>query len=305
MPDPIKMDGASEVGIAACHGDIPRLASLVHATPSVLHDLDGVGRTPLHWAVVSGQTHMVKYLIGHWSADSLLSVQDMSGNTPLHLFRGPASILQLLHMGGARRPPELANAEGKLPLQVIAEFNGFTVADASTATESLLNELTVAGEWGRDTVARFSFLRHSPARRPPARVRPPFWANQLSTRDVIMCCVPHAYTLALCMLPFFSVLVLASVGLLVMIVGLFAVDDPRVTLGRLVAPPRQALHVLLALILLLVLQNTLALPTELMRRPWWALAHVLLQVITLGAYVGVVTLDPGFVRTLSTLPLAH
>ena len=50
----------------------------------------------------------------------VLATQDAAGDTPTHLFCGPMAVLQLLHLGGQRKPPrEVRNASGLLPSEAI------------------------------------------------------------------------------------------------------------------------------------------------------------------------------------------
>ena len=184
------MAGADEAGLAAYKGDIPLLAELLAAAnpQSLIARQDQSGRTVLHWAVAGRQVMAVKYLIGRWNADSLLSVQDVDGNTPYHLFVGPVDILKLLHNGGLHRPDaDVRNAKGQTPTEAIAESNELTPRDVAETTAHVIRTPI---KWDAEETALYSFLRGSTVRVPPAKRRPGLWLKELGLRDVLLGTVP-------------------------------------------------------------------------------------------------------------------
>lgn len=56
----VVLEPTCPVAVAAHRGDLPKLAALLYASPSLVTDQDRVGRTPLHWAVAGEQALVVK-----------------------------------------------------------------------------------------------------------------------------------------------------------------------------------------------------------------------------------------------------
>ena len=286
------------LGSAAFEGRIATLSTLLHARPHSVNMCDADrGRTALHWAVAGRRTSTVKYLIGRWSCDSLLGVQDAEGNTPLHLFCGPPAILLLLHSGGTCKPSlTVRNASGLSPVEAIALTHDYTAIEAQALLERALAAPPLTAQ---KQTALFSFLRLSPMRKPPARARPGLWTRQVTVRGLAISLLPNLLLIALFVIPWQSARWL----------GLFLVCAASAAAFRfggctrfgkelravLSVEPRLATQVLFALVLLLGLQNGLYFRTELAASPALACAHALCQAVTVATYVLVTTTDPGFV----------
>ena len=94
--------GQTAASLAARYGRPSGLGVLFRHDATLVNAPDGVGRTPLHWAVVSSHTPTVKYVLGRWEAE--LEPVDAEGCTPLHLLTSGNEILLLLFHGTPTRP---------------------------------------------------------------------------------------------------------------------------------------------------------------------------------------------------------
>ena len=295
--DPISM--AELASVHAHRGEISELGALLKSNPALLSTTDKFGRTVLHWAVAGGRTLTTKYLIGHWHADTLLAVQDESGDTPLHLFCGPMPILQLLHHGGLHTPPsDLQNAKGLKPIEAIAEANGYSPEDAVIG---LGRALKLPLKTDEATTTTFSFLRESPARVVPSRTRPRVWPTRLTTSSAVCGLTPLLLILSLGVLPFHISGSLLLITLFVILVcALVDYKWTARTLSKLWSyldnnDPTLAVLVLLTLLTLLFLQNWLGMATAFAVAPKLAACHLVCQAAALYSYLLTVTLDPSFV----------
>jgi ankyrin repeat protein len=83
--------------------------------------------TPLIYASVNGDFHMVKMLLKHGASPN---IQDELGNTALHansLETGRPNVTEILiHYGG---DPTITNHEGKTPLNIAIEDNNSKLID--------------------------------------------------------------------------------------------------------------------------------------------------------------------------------
>lgn len=293
------LEAMSEIGIAAFMGDIPSIAILLKDDPALVYTGDKNGRTPLHWAVAGKQVETVKYLIGRHGADRTLSTQDAAGDTPMHLFRGPHPIIQLLHGGGEHTPPlDVLNDKGLMPVESIARANGFTTSDAQAAIDGLMGS-SLDSQLSKESTQLFSFMRNSTRRTPPVQVRPAYWIYSLTMRDWLVATSPYATLLILAACkPATSAWGLGAL-FVAAVCGAWSAGGVHAFVRSIcklfMAGHRLALSVGLALALMLTLQNVLCLSHTLHTAPSFAILHVVCQCITLAAYAYVLTTDPGFV----------
>ena len=309
------LKSTADMSIAAYLGHTHVLAAALHASPAALMTSDETGSTLLHWAVAGGQVLTVKYLIGRWGADSLLSVVDDAGNTPLHRYCGPPSILVILSLGGLHKPPlDAKNHKRQAPIDAMADTQGCSVQEAQEACDRVLasaranalRESPATKRFGstssRETCSVLSFLRASPVRSPPRRVRPTPWMSRLRARHWFVGILPLAILLVAALLPLHSFLT----RLLPALLCATAFASWRCGgFGRALRTYARAMLdecgtalsilVLCGILLLLGLQNSLGLPTERQHAPIVVAAHLVLQLVVCAAYVAVVVCDPGFV----------
>ena len=108
-------EGETAASLAARYGRPAGLGGLFRADPFLVESIDGRGRTPLHWAVVSRHAPTVKYMLGRWEAS--LDAVDADGNTPLHRLCENESVavemMQALHA----LHPAAAGKKGKVRSQ--------------------------------------------------------------------------------------------------------------------------------------------------------------------------------------------
>ena len=165
-------EALSCVSLAARYGRPGALAVLFREDGALVESRDGLGRSPLHWAVCSKHLPTVKYMLGRWHAD--VHVVDRSGDSPLHLVGDQQDVLLMLYNGTATRPLlTLLNHAGQTPADA-AEAVGADTALALRDESWLLHARSGSGddrEW--------SFLLESPLRRPPRRTPPASWFERV------------------------------------------------------------------------------------------------------------------------------
>ena len=90
------------------------------ADPTLLHQKDKYGRSPLHWAVLSNSLEMVSLLIKYHAE---IEEKDAQGNTSLHIAAqyGLEKIVDLLIKSGASL--EAQNTFGSTPLHNAVDMN--------------------------------------------------------------------------------------------------------------------------------------------------------------------------------------
>lgn len=185
-------EGQNAASLAARYGRPASLGTLFRADASLVEATDELGRTPLHWAAVSGHVPSMKYVLGRWGAH--VEPVDAQGNTPLHLVGGSQEVLLLLVHGTATRPSlTRANKSGQTPAEAAAAAGAASIAELMRSPEDADPEL--GSEWLQRGGAQhdrrlFSFLVHSPMRTAPSRTLQPSWLQHASAADVIFALSP-------------------------------------------------------------------------------------------------------------------
>ena len=205
QPLRVRQDGQTAVSLAAFFGRASSLGALFRFDASLVGSTDALQRTPLHCAVIGGQTLTVKYLLGRWGAHAHLASVDAEGNTPLHLCRGPAELATLLIYGG-----ESKSAVGR------RNAAGLTAAEAALAA-GLAPDDAVLGAMdacNADRVDRriFAFLHSSLLRVAPAQQPPPPWPRRMDCRAIVLVSLPLALVLLLVARPLAAIVVGATLG---------------------------------------------------------------------------------------------
>lgn len=106
--------------LAACHGNLNGLSSLLKAHPKLIHKKDFImGYTALHWAAKLGRPDMVKYVI---SEGGDINCKSNMGYTPLHLAAASGHnqvIVQLIELYGANIHQR--DHSGKKPKDIVKD----------------------------------------------------------------------------------------------------------------------------------------------------------------------------------------
>ena len=185
--------GQTAASLAARYGRPSGLGVLFRHDATLVNACDGVGRTPLHWAVVSSHTPTVKYVLGRWEAE--LEPVDAEGCTPLHLLTAGNEILLLLFHGTPTRPSlTKTNKAGHTPSEAAAAAGAAHCAEMMRSPEGADADegSTWLTSWGSGHYERnlLSFMHRSPLRSPPARSVGPSWMVHATTSDVLFALVP-------------------------------------------------------------------------------------------------------------------
>eukprot|EP00967_Tisochrysis_lutea_P034941 scaffold41776_cov37-Tisochrysis_lutea.AAC.1 len=185
-----------ELLAAAAKGDCGKIGELLRADSSLLKRSDACGRTALHHAVAERQLVAVKYLVGRWDAGvCLLTAVDEGGNTPLHLIRGPKSMLVLLLHAGVSPPIDVPNVQGLVPSIAVAKAMGMQSEDAA----ALFEQFQQAKNLTRDEEELLAFLPSSPLRSRLRHSR--FWFMRLNKVDIRMTSAVLVVTALFCCHP--------------------------------------------------------------------------------------------------------
>ena len=197
-------DGMTAVSLAAQYGRPAALGAFFRADAALVEASDGVGRTPLHWAVLSRHPPTVKYILGRWGAN--VTAVDDKGCQPLHLCCGPPEVLLLLYHGTAHTPSlSVTNARGERPAEAVASAGGdealvCLLRDAAT----VLSDGTDAdggGASGRSRLLHlsraearlFAFMPDSPQRLAPRPLAARPWPLRLSAPEALGLPLPFAF----------------------------------------------------------------------------------------------------------------
>ena len=99
------------------HGALTRIDRLLRACPFLLTTADAHGRTPLQWAVGTGNLRVIDTLI---AAGVPVNTRDVTGETPLHdaARRGELKLVSVLLAAGAN--PRLTDYQQITPLHIAA-----------------------------------------------------------------------------------------------------------------------------------------------------------------------------------------
>lgn len=293
---------------SAKRGDCGAIGEVLHAEPSLLHATDEEGRNILHWAVANQHTKLVKYLLGRWRADtSLLTASDSDGNTPLHLYRGPAEILLLLCHSGQPPPLTAPNALGLNPIQAAVAANG---GDVRTAEQDAAPFLRAEEIDARSLENRhlFCFLTASPLRVPPSATRSwplPGWWRRLARDEWLMAlllpipfcaCLPGAFGVLNRFVLLLLVLLGATLALFVLFQGNRRRKNLNTSLGKWLPKDLPALALFESVAILMVINDMICLPHVARRAPVLCAAGLLMQLAMVCAYTATQLADPGAMR---------
>lgn len=119
-----------EIHDAARKGDLEKVRSLVEANAGLVNLKDQDGRTPLHWACLSGRQEVISFLADHGAGVNAL---DSRANAPFHYlaYRDDGQGIQLLLKKGT--DPNILDNEQNAPLHLAAQANAVKAAKALTA----------------------------------------------------------------------------------------------------------------------------------------------------------------------------
>lgn len=113
-------NGSSALHLAAEFGDIKIVQELLSRPGTFVNSRDVSGRTPLHYAVLQEDPHVVRALI---AARTIIDAQDIDGATPLHdaAAYGTQGILQALIQSIPPAALDKTDNRGRTPLLVALE----------------------------------------------------------------------------------------------------------------------------------------------------------------------------------------
>ena len=244
----VRDGGQNSVSLAAQYGRPASLGALFRADSALVHETDGLGRTVLHWAVVSQHSPTVKYVLGRWNPD--VHAADGEGNTPLHLVRGREEILLYVFHGTRNKPSLTArNKYGKTPSECASEAGDEAIATALGITEEdredgelMYPALGLEEGFYSIDPRLFSFMLDSPLREQPKNSVPVPWLNRTNWKHMLTCAMPLIPALLLgCRLQPVLALITFALILGASMQAMALMPDPASRVASPSAPPFAAL----------------------------------------------------------------